>query len=246
MNKQFEHLPGEFLNKSQIVVVMVNSLEGLSIEEYSNKLFSEWGIGDGEKDNGALLLIAKNDGEIRIEVGYGLEPVITDGRAGRILDNQMLPHLANKDFNAGVLAGFVSMIELIAEEDGVTIQGLESFTKESYEEDVYPDDSDSILFEDLSTGQTIAIIVPILLFALLAFLLSVAPFIVITALIIYVIKGVRNGTIQLEKGSSSSHSNSSSRSSRSLSSSRSSLRSRSSGSRGGGRRSGDGGSSRKF
>lgn len=144
MNKQFEHLPGEFLNKSQIVVVMVNSLEGLSIEEYSNKLFNEWGIGDVEKDNGALLLIAKNDGEIRIEVGYGLEPVITDGRAGRILDNQVLPHLANKDFNAGVLAGFVSMIELIAEEDGVTIQGLESFTKESYEEDVYPDDSDII------------------------------------------------------------------------------------------------------
>ena len=58
MNKQFEHLPGEFLNKSQIVVVMVNSLEGLSIEEYFNKLFNEWGIGDVEKDNGALLLIA--------------------------------------------------------------------------------------------------------------------------------------------------------------------------------------------
>jgi len=71
---------------AQVVVVTVDTLDGQDIESYANELFRAWGIGDREKNNGVLLLVAKGDRQFRIEVGYGLEEYITDGFAGEVLD----------------------------------------------------------------------------------------------------------------------------------------------------------------
>src|SRR5688572_33269944 len=65
---------------AEVVVATVTSLDGMTIEEYANRLFADWGIGKRQRDNGVLLLVAPNDREVRIEVGYGLEGTIPDGR----------------------------------------------------------------------------------------------------------------------------------------------------------------------
>lgn len=91
---------------AQIVVVTVTSLDGENIESYANGLFRSFGIGDKEKNNGVLILISTGDRKVRIEVGYGLEEVITDGKSGRILDNYMIPSLRNDDYDTASLKGF--------------------------------------------------------------------------------------------------------------------------------------------
>ena len=91
--------------KAEIVVVTVRTLGDADIESYANKLFRSWGIGDKQKENGVLLLIAKDDRKFRIEVGYGLEGEITDGRAGEILD-KMKPYFRDEKYSEGVLNAY--------------------------------------------------------------------------------------------------------------------------------------------
>jgi uncharacterized protein len=98
---------------AELAVVTINSLEGSTIEEYSYKLFETWGIGKKNKNNGVLFLVAKDDRKLRIEVGYGLEPIITDGRAGRIRDNNILPYFKADDYNAGIISGVDALETLI-------------------------------------------------------------------------------------------------------------------------------------
>lgn len=90
---------------NQIAVVTIKNLQGITIENYAEQLFQKWGIGQKNKDNGILLLVSIEDRKVRIEVGYGLEPIITDGRAGEILRNYILPEFKKGDYEAGVLAG---------------------------------------------------------------------------------------------------------------------------------------------
>ena len=71
---------------SQIVVVTIPNLDGNSLEDYANQLFRDFGIGDKTKNNGILLLLALEERQFRIEVGYGLEGVLPDGKTGRIQD----------------------------------------------------------------------------------------------------------------------------------------------------------------
>lgn len=87
---------------AEIAVVTIDSLKGSSIEDYAVRLFEDWKIGKKEKDNGLLILIAKEERKIRIEVGYGLEPVITDGRAGKIIREKMTPVFKKSDYDGGV------------------------------------------------------------------------------------------------------------------------------------------------
>lgn len=87
---------------AEIAVVTINSLEGNSLEDYAVRLFEQWKIGKKEKDNGLLILIAMEERQIRIEVGYGLEPVITDGRAGRIIREKMNPVFRENNYDQGV------------------------------------------------------------------------------------------------------------------------------------------------
>ena len=100
-------------NSTQVVVVTISSLEGNSIEEYANELFNRWEIGSKEKDDGVLLLLAVEDRESRIEVGYGLEGVLTDGKTGRIQDDYMIPYYKNNDFSEGLKSGTKAIIDVL-------------------------------------------------------------------------------------------------------------------------------------
>lgn len=93
----------------EVAVVTIISLEGEPPEDYAVGLFEAWGIGKQDQDNGILFLIALEDREMRIEVGYGLEGVITDGRAGRILDREVVPHFKNGDYESGIIGGVAAI-----------------------------------------------------------------------------------------------------------------------------------------
>jgi len=88
-------------SSNQIAVVIIPSLDGYPKEEYATKLFRDWGIG-GKKNNGILLLIAINDREIRIEVGYGLEGAIPDITAINIIDNYIKPAFKAGNYYEGI------------------------------------------------------------------------------------------------------------------------------------------------
>jgi len=98
---------------AQVFVATVKSLEGDSIEDYASRLFEKWKIGQKDKDNGVLFLVALDDHKMRIEVGYGLEPVITDGRAGRIRDDDVIPLFKKNDYEGGIKAGVASIEKYI-------------------------------------------------------------------------------------------------------------------------------------
>lgn len=106
---------------AQIVVATVDSLDGATIEEYAVKLFEKWKIGSKEKNNGILLLVALGDRKVRIEVGYGLEAVITDGKAGEILDDYIIGHFKQDNYQKGILNGFNALIEILQLEYGMDV-----------------------------------------------------------------------------------------------------------------------------
>ena len=86
----------------QIVVATVPSLDGEPIESYSNRLFRAWGLGQAGENNGILLVVAKNDRKMRIEVGYGLEGTLTDLHSKLIIENTMVPAFRAGDFAGGI------------------------------------------------------------------------------------------------------------------------------------------------
>lgn len=94
----------EQTNGAQVVVLTVPSLEGEVLEDYSLRVAETWGLGDEEVDNGLLFLIARDDRKLRLEVGYGLEGVIPDVLAGRILRNVVQPEFRAGRFAAGIEA----------------------------------------------------------------------------------------------------------------------------------------------
>jgi uncharacterized protein len=108
---------------AQIAVVTVNSLEGQTREDYAVGLYKHLGIGAKGKDNGVLILIAPKERQYRIEVGYGLEPVINDARAGDI-GRQMVPDLRTGDYSAAALTAATEVAQFIAADTGVQLTGL--------------------------------------------------------------------------------------------------------------------------
>jgi len=95
----------EQITTAEIAVATVNALEGMTVEEYANRLFQEWGVGRKAVDNGVLVLVAPKERTMRIEVGYGLEPILPDGLAGEIIRTDFLPAFKNNDYNLGILTG---------------------------------------------------------------------------------------------------------------------------------------------
>ena len=94
-----------------VIVATVPSLDGETIEGYAVKLYETWGIGGEQTDEGALLLVAKEERKIRIEVGYGSTPTLTDAMSGRIIRDTITPAFKEGDFSAGIAAGVDRMIE---------------------------------------------------------------------------------------------------------------------------------------
>ena len=98
---------------SQVAVLIVPTTDGEAIEQYSLRVAEAWKIGRKKIDDGALLVIAKNDRRLRIEVGYGLEGALTDATTKRIIDEDITPKFKTGDFAGGVSAGTDRMVRVI-------------------------------------------------------------------------------------------------------------------------------------
>jgi uncharacterized protein len=108
--------------EAQLAVVTVNSLDGQSVEDYAVSLYKQLGVGPKGTDRGALLLVAPKDRKYRVEVGYGLEPVINDARAGDV-GRAMVPLLRQNDYNGAIEAATWQLAQYIAADRGVTLSG---------------------------------------------------------------------------------------------------------------------------
>ncbi|MET1080581.1 MAG: TPM domain-containing protein [Pseudomonas sp.] len=100
----------------QLVVVTLENLQGLGIEEFGYQLGRHWGIGQKGKNNGALLLVARDERKVRIEVGYGLEGQLTDAQSWAIIQQAILPSFKAGDFPAGIRAGVAAMLQVLGGE----------------------------------------------------------------------------------------------------------------------------------
>ncbi len=98
---------------NQVAVLTIPSLDGEPIENYSMRVVETWKLGGKGKDNGVLLLVARDDREVRIEVGYGLEGNLPDVTCSRIVRNEMIPRFKDGDFDGGVRAGVAAILAAI-------------------------------------------------------------------------------------------------------------------------------------
>jgi uncharacterized protein len=98
-------------NSRQLVVVTIPSLDGYEISDYGYQLGRAWGIGQGKLNNGALLIVAPKERRVRIEVGYGLEPILTDAFSSVVINTQITPRFRQRDYDGGVTAGVDALIE---------------------------------------------------------------------------------------------------------------------------------------
>ena len=98
----------------QLVVATVKSLQGGDIETYANELFRTWKLGQAQKNNGVLLLIAPNEHRVRIEVGYGLEGTLTDALSSVIISSAIVPRFKTGDFSGGISRGVDGIISVLS------------------------------------------------------------------------------------------------------------------------------------
>lgn len=106
---------------AEAVVVIIDSTNGQTIEEYALSLFRTWGIGKKDKDNGLLMLISLNDRSWRIEVGRGLEGAIPDVLSSRIMDNIAVPNFKEGNYGTGIIQSYSTLCDFIAKEYGITL-----------------------------------------------------------------------------------------------------------------------------
>lgn len=141
-----------------VIVATVPSLDGETVEGYAVKLYETWGIGGEKTDEGALLLVAKDERKVRIEVGYGGTPTLTDAMSGRIIRDTILPAFKQGDFTGGIEAGVAQMIETL-DMDPATAKAIEEAEAKARAQD-----------GDEVTGATIggAFVWMILIFAFIA------------------------------------------------------------------------------
>jgi uncharacterized protein len=98
---------------NQVVVLTVPSLEGDSLEAFSIRVAEAWKIGKKGQDNGVIFLVAPRDRKVRIEVGYGLEGVLTDAECDRIIRRQVVPRFQQGDYYAGISEGLTGVLSVI-------------------------------------------------------------------------------------------------------------------------------------
>jgi uncharacterized protein len=113
----------ETKTSAEIAVVTLKSLDGMSVEAYATKLFADWGIGKKSRDNGVLVLVAPTERRIRIEVGYGLEPILPDALAGRIIREECLPAFRKSEYGRGILLGVRRVAGIIQRREIVPVSG---------------------------------------------------------------------------------------------------------------------------
>ena len=138
----------------EVSVVTIPLLGDETIETYSGKLFEEWSIGKANQDNGLLILVSPSDRQVRIEVGYGLEPVITDAVSSAIMRNVMIPAFKSNDYFRGINSATDLIIGLI-KSDPETEQYIESNTENKRKVDV----SELLFFVLIIAFQFIPVII---------------------------------------------------------------------------------------
>lgn len=108
LEKKLEQYDNETSN--EIAVAIVPDMEGIDIDTYRNELFEKWELGKKDLDNGVLLVVAMDEQDIGIEVGYGLEGSLTDATAGSIIRNEIAPYFKEDNYDVGVTAGVDAII----------------------------------------------------------------------------------------------------------------------------------------
>lgn len=108
---------------AQVVVATLNSLENIDINMYAVELFEEWKIGSRKEDNGILILIVPEQGQLWIETGYGSEGIFPASKTKRIIEDQMIPYFQEDRYSDGILAGFNKIIEGFEGEYNLNIEG---------------------------------------------------------------------------------------------------------------------------
>lgn len=103
----------EAASSNQVAVLIIPSLEGESLEEFSHRVATTWKLGQKGTDNGVLLLVAIRERKVRIEVGYGLEGVLTDARSAQIIRNEIVPRFRAGDMSGGVTDGINAIVKTI-------------------------------------------------------------------------------------------------------------------------------------
>lgn len=111
---------------AQLAVVTVKTTYPETVEGYAVGLFEKWGIGQKGKDNGVLLLVASQDRRVRIEVGYGLEGVLTDAISRKVIESFIVPSFKAGQYSQGVLNGVTAIVSLVAKSYGVGVTGREA------------------------------------------------------------------------------------------------------------------------
>jgi uncharacterized protein len=138
---------------AQIAVVTVQSLDGSDIESYAVDLFHQWGVGSKSTNRGVLILYAFNDHRARIEVGYGLEPILPDGKVGAF-QREAVPLMRAGDYNKALLLVTSRVAKVIADDAGIQLANLQPET---------PVEPDSQPGGGLSVGAIIGIVIVILI-----------------------------------------------------------------------------------
>ncbi len=105
-------------SSDQIVVATIPSLNGEVLEDYANKLYRTWALGQKQEDNGVLFLVSRDDRKLRIEVGYGLEGQLTDALSKIIIENTVIPAFRGGDFAGGIAKGTDDIISVVSGDGG--------------------------------------------------------------------------------------------------------------------------------
>ncbi|MEL6530339.1 MAG: TPM domain-containing protein [Pseudomonadota bacterium] len=115
LSAKLEQLEKETL--VQLVVATTPDLKGRNIADYTRDLANAWGVGDAERDDGLVLLVAPDDRKVRIAVGYGLEETVTNEEASDIIQQSILPRFRESDFEEGIDAGVGGLVDQVTPEE---------------------------------------------------------------------------------------------------------------------------------
>lgn len=138
---------------AQVAVLTVPTLDGEPIESYALNVLRSWGIGSKDKNNGVLIVVATQDRQSRIEVGYGLEGALPDGLTGRIQDQTMLPFFREGQYDKGIVNGYAATAATVAQEYNVKLEGV------SYNPPAQKQQEDSLpLWAELLLGAAVVVL----------------------------------------------------------------------------------------
>lgn len=154
--------------QAQIAIVTISSLEGEPIEQFSIELATHWGVGPKQAARGVLILLAPNDHKYRIEVGYGLEPILPDGKVGGF-GREAVPLLRQNDYGGALLLITRRVASVIAEDKGVTLGALSGVSPPESE-------SDHIVLSPWNTWILILVFLFLVGFPVLGFILRLLFF----------------------------------------------------------------------